>query len=339
MINNSISCGILGFGLYFPDHVRTYKDIAALAGLPEDVVNNKLGINQTYYPGEKDQTSDMAVWAAQDCLRKTGVDPSDIDLIIYFGENYADYPIFSVGAKVQGSIGAVNSWYYDMDCKCGSCIVAMDQAKKYMMCDRDINTVMIAAGYRNVDKVDYRDPSLTFIYDVSCAGAAAILKKGHERRVVLESANLADGRFAEAIVIPGGGSKTPFTPQNIADDYLKYFRLADPSKFREELGAVTMQNLARVTKMACAKSGLSISDVDFVCPLHMKPSAHRQLLTDLGISAEQSFYLSDFGHTGQLDALISMQMADEKKLIQEGDVVALVAMGLGYNWTSGIVRW
>jgi 3-oxoacyl-[acyl-carrier-protein] synthase-3 len=118
-----------------------------------------------------------------------------------------------------------------------------------------------------------------------------------------------------------------------------FVRLADSRKFRDELGAVTMQNLARVTKMACAKSGLSISDLDFVCPLHMKPSAHSQFVTDLGLSMEQSFYLADFGHTGQLDAMISMQAADEKKLIQEGDMVALVAMGIGYNWTAGLVRW
>lgn len=339
MNNHSFTCGIMGIGLYFPEHVRTYKDIARLSGLPEDVVHCKLGINQTHYPGESDQTSDMAVWAAQDCLRTTGVDPGEIDLIIYFGENYSDYPIYSVGAKVQGAIGAVNAWYYDMDCKCGSAVVAMDQAKKYMMCDKDINTVLLAAGYRNVDKVDYTDTNLTFMYDVSCGGAAAILRRGHKRGVVMECANLADGRFADAIVIPGGGSKTPFTPENIGDDYLKCFRLADGKRFREELGAVTMQNLVRVTELACARSGLSLSDLDFVCPLHMKRSAHCQLLTDLGIPAEGSFYLADFGHTGQLDALISMKTAGDRNLIHEGNVVALVAMGLGYNWTAGIVRW
>lgn len=339
MIDHSFSCGIVGMGLYLPKCVKTYKDIAKLSGLPEEVVHSKLGICQTYYPGEKDQTSDMAVWAAQECLRKTGIDPKEIDLIIYFGENHADYPIFSVGPKVQGSIGAVNAWTYDMECKCGSCVVALDQAKKYMMCDESINTVLIAGGYRNVDKVDYTDRSLTFLYDVSCGGAAAIVRRGHDRRVILQSANLADGRFAEAIVVPGGGTKTPLTTENVANNYLNYFRLADGQKLREELGAVTMKNLAQVTRNACTKSGISVSDIDFVCVLHMKPSAHARLLADLGVPPEKSFYLSDFGHTGQLDMLISMHMAEERKLIKKGDLVALVAMGFGYSWTAGIVRW
>ena len=339
MTSDSVGCGIVGFGLYLPEPVRTYKDIAQLSGLPEDVVHFKLGINQTRYPGEKDQTSDMAVWAAEDCLHKTGVDPKDIDLIIYFGENFGDHIIFPFAAKVQGAIGAVNAWYYEMDCKCGTCIVAIDQAKKYMMCEKNVNTVMLVGGYRNVDKVDYRDSALTFMCDVSSGGCAAILQKGRDRGVVLESVSIADGRFAEAIIIPGGGTKTPFTAENINDNYLKCFRLADGRKFRDELGAVTMQNLVKVTKLACEKSGLCLSDLDFVCPLHMKPSAHRQFLIDLGLSLEQSFYLDDFGHTGQFDPMISLQMAAEKKLINRGDIVALVAMGIGYNWTAGIVRW
>lgn len=339
MTNNSHHCGILGTGVYFPENVRTYRDIAKLSGIPEEVIQRKFGINQVYYPGEKDQTSEMAVWAAKDCLRNSGVDPKEIDLIIYFGENYADYQIFSVAPKVQAAIGAVNAWCYDVECKCGSCILALDQAKKYMQYDNDVNTVLIVGGYRNVDKVDYKDPATTFLYNVSSGGAAAVLKKGHDRRIFLESASLADGRFAESVVVPGGGSKIPFTPENIGDDYLRYFRVPDGQKFREELGAVTMVNLAKVTRMACAKSGFSVSDVDFVCVLHMKTSAHCQLLSDLGIPAEKSFYLADFGHTGQLDVLVSMHMAEKKKLLRRGDLVALIAMGLGYNWTAGLLRW
>ncbi len=339
MCREEVTCGIVGIGLYFPENVRTYQDIAKLADIPEEVVLDKLGINHIYYPSEKDQTSEMAVWAAQDCLKKTGIDPKEIDLIIYFGENYSDYPLFSIAPKVQGKIGAVNAWGYDMECKCGSAVVSMDQAKKYLISDDSINTVMIVGGYRNVDKVDYKDKSVSFLFDVSCGGAAAIIKKGNNRRVVLENANIADGQFAESIIVPGGGSRIPFTPENINDDYLKYYRLQDPQGFRNRLAPITIKNLAKVTEMACKKSGLSLSDINFACILHMKASAHRELLGYLNLPPEKSFYLSDYGHCGQLDLLISMRIAEEKKLIKEGDVVALVGMGFGYVWNAGIVKW
>lgn len=335
---SAVECGLMGIGLYLPENVRTAAEIAELSGVPEEVVRHKFGINRIYYPGENDQTSDMAVRAAMDCLGRIGVDPAEIDLVIYFGENYSDYQVFSIAPKVIGAIGAVNAWGYDMECKCGSFVVALDQAKKYMLCE-DIDTVMVVGGYRNVDKVDYKNVSVSFLFDVSCAGAAAIIRKGYPRRVVLENANMADGRFAESVYVPGGGSKHPFNASNINNDYLKYFHVNDPKGFREKLGAISLKNLVKVTEQACLKSGLSVGDIDFACPLHMKISAHLQLLRDLNIPEEKSFYLSDFGHAGQLDAPISLRMAEERHLIQPGDIIAVIAMGFGYVWNAGIIRW
>ena len=331
-------CGIMGIGLYFPDNIRTAEDIAELSGVPVEVVRDKFGINRIHYPGEDDQTSDMAVRAAKNCLEKTGVSPEEIDLVIYFGENYSDYQVFSIAPKVIGGIGAVNAWGYDMECKCGSYAVALDQAKKYLLCD-DIDTVMLAAGYRNVDKVDYSDTSASFLFDVSCGGAATIVRKGYDRRTVLENANMADGQFAESIYVPGGGSKYPFTPENVNDKYLKYFRVNDPQGFRDKLGPITIKNLAKTTEAACAKSGLTLKDIDFACPLHMKRSAHLELLKYLDLPEEKAFYLKDYGHTGQLDGPISLCRAEEQGLIEQGDIVAVIAMGFGYVWNVGIIRW
>jgi len=310
-----------------------------MSNIPEDVILNKFGINQVYVPAEKDQPSDMAVWAAKDCLKKTGIDPEEIDLIIYFGENYSDYQVFSIAPKVIGEIGAVNAWGYDMECKCGSFVVVMDQAKKYMNTEEKINTVMVVAGYRNIDKVNYEDTSVSFLYNLSCAGAAAIIKKGHDKHVVLENENMANGKFAESVVVPGGGSKIPLNSKNILDKNLQYFKLNDPKSFREDLGKVTLDNLVKVTKSACIKSGLTVKDIDFACPLHMKVSAHRQLLQNLNIPEEKSLYLSDYGHTGQLDGIISLKVAEDQGLIKEGDIIAMIAMGFGYQWNAGIVRW
>lgn len=335
----NISCGIVGFGFAFPETVRTYEDISNLSGVPAEVVRDKFGINQIYYPGHDEQTSDLAVAAAKDCLEKTGVDPKEIDLIIYFGENYGDYEIYSIGPKVQYHIGAVNAWCYQLENKCGSAIVAMDQAKKYMMTEDDINTVMLVGGYRNVDKVDYTDTGVSFLFDVSCGGAACILKKGYEHRQFLSAAAIVDGSFSDAIVVPGGGTKCPFTAENINDPYLHYFRLEDPEAFRDRLGKVTLSNLVKVEEMALAKQGLKLSDLDCVCALHMNVKSHKKLFELLDMPIEKGTYLNNFGHVGQLDPLIALNMAEEQGLVKPGDVVGVIAMGFGYIWNAGVIRW
>lgn len=337
--SSNIHCGIVDIGLCLPQHIRTHEEIAALSGIPDRVVQEKFGINKVYCPGQDDHTSDLAVRAAQDCLKRSGIDPAQIDLVIYFGENYSDYQLFNIAPKVIRSIGAVNAWGYDLECKCSSFVVALDQAKKYLLTEDCMDTVMLVAGYRNVDKVDYNDHSISFLFNLSCAGAAAIVKKGHDKHVILSNANIADTRFAESIYVPGGGSKYPFTPDNIHDTRLRSFRLNDSEWFRQALGAVTLDNLVKVTKMACEKSGLSASDIDFACLLHMKASAHRQVLKDLAIDMEKSVYLSDFGHCGQLDGPIALRAAMDAGRLREGDIVALITMGFGYMWNAGILTW
>ncbi|MCL2675333.1 MAG: 3-oxoacyl-ACP synthase [Firmicutes bacterium] len=334
-----IKCGIMGFGFSFPKTTRSYKEIAALSGVPEEVVRDKFGINKVYYPGNNEQPSGLAVEAAKQCLKNTGVGAEEIDLIIYFGENYSDHLVYSIGPKVQKEIGAVNAWCYEVESKCGSAILAMQQAKMYMTLEPDIKTVLLVAGYRNVDLVDYTDRSLSFLFDVSCGGAACILRKGYAKHNFLSAAAVADGSFADAIVVPGGGTALPLNAENVDDKYIRHFRLQDPQIFREKLGAVTLHNLKLVTERALAKDGYTLKDVDFVACLHMNKSSHRKLFELIEIPQEKSFYLADYGHTGQIDPILALALAAKKRLIKKGDLVAIIGMGFGYIWNGGAIRW
>ncbi len=333
-------CGIVGFGVAFPvDGIRDAAEISRLSGVPENVVREKFGINQVFWPRNDEQTSDLAIAAAQDCLKKTGIDPLAIDLIIYFGENYSDYQIYSIGPRVQGMIGAKNAWAYDVEAKCGSCVLAMDQAMKYMQTEDSINTVLLVGGYRNVDKIDYTDKDVSFLYDISCGGAACILKKGYQQHNFLSFAALSDGNFANMILLPYGGTRQPITQDNVHDRHGHYMRLAQPEIFREELSLVTFDNLIKCQEMALAKIGKSLQDLDFAIILHMNVRSHNTLMDRLGLAANQTFYLSDYGHVGQLDTLIALDQAANRGLIKAGDLIALVAMGMGYTWVGGIIRW
>jgi len=336
---DNVNCGIVGFGFAFPDTTRDYKEIAKLSGVPPDVVREKFGINKVYYPGGNEQTSELAIRAAKDCLAGTGVKPLEIDLIIYFGENYADHLIYNLCGKVQGAIGAKNAWGYSIDIKCGSAILAMEQAKQYMQTNDDINTVLLAGGYRNVDWVDYTDSAVSFLYDVSCGGAACIMRKGHGSKQLLSSAAIMDGSFADSIIIPAGGTKLPMTSENIDDPYLHSLRLKEPDAFRERLGKITLPNLAKVLEKALAKCGMTLKDLDFLCPLHMNRKSHEKLLELLGLPPEKAVYLADYGHVGQFDPLIALDMAEKQGLVNSGEIVGVSAMGFGYIWNGAVIKW
>jgi 3-oxoacyl-[acyl-carrier-protein] synthase-3 len=71
----------------------------------------------------------------------------------------------------------------------------------------------------------------------------------------------------------------------------------------------------------------------------MKRSAHEYVLSQLGLSSEQSIYLEDYGHIGQIDQILSLELAERTGKLKNGDVVVIVSAGIGYAWGATTIRW
>ncbi|MCA9968234.1 MAG: hypothetical protein KC423_28505, partial [Anaerolineales bacterium] len=83
----------------------------------------------------------------------------------------------------------------------------------------------------------------------------------------------------------------------------------------------------------------SRSDIDFLNMILIKPSGHREMLERLGLSEEQSVYLGEIGHTGEQDAMFSIREGLAAGRLKDGDLMAIVAAGIGYVWAAGVVQW
>ena len=71
----------------------------------------------------------------------------------------------------------------------------------------------------------------------------------------------------------------------------------------------------------------------------MKRSAHDAVLTRLGLPADRSIYLSDYGHLGQVDQILSLRLAQQRGLLRDGATAVLVAAGIGYVWNALCIAW
>ncbi len=95
----------------------------------------------------------------------------------------------------------------------------------------------------------------------------------------------------------------------------------------------------KVIRSSVAKSELNEENINYLAMLHMKKSAHDYILCALGLQEEQSIYLQNYGHIGQIDQILSLQLAVEEGRVQEGDIVTLVSAGIGYVWGAMTIRW
>ncbi|MFD2046708.1 3-oxoacyl-ACP synthase [Ornithinibacillus salinisoli] len=330
--------GIVSTGTYIPERRMTSREIATRAGIPLEVVEQKLGIMEKTIPGKDDHTAEMGTRAAQVAIQKAGIDPKQIDLVIYIGEEHKEYPLWTAAIKLQHDVGAENAWAFDTALRCGTTIMALKVAKDMMIADPNISTVLLAGGYRNVDFINYENPRTRFMYNLGAGGGAMVLKKGHSENLLLESHLITDGSFSEDVVVPAGGTKNPISKESL-DAGLYQLDVLDPTGMKERLEQKSMKNFITCIERALHKSGYEKEDIDYVAMLHMKRSAHRYVLEQLGVDEVKSIYLEDYGHIGQMDQIISLELAEQQGKLKNGDIVVFVSAGIGYAWGANVIKW
>lgn len=330
--------GITGLGMYLPEGRMTGAQIAEKANIPAAVVEMKMGIIEKVVAGPNDHPVEMSVKAAKEAISEAQVDAKDIDVVIYIGEEHKEYPLWTAAIKIQEEIGAVNAWAFDVQLRCGTAIMAMKVAKSLMLADDSVKTVLLAGGYRNHDFIDYENERTRFMFNLGAGAGAMILQKNAGGHEVLEASLITDGSFSEDVVVPVGGTKEPLTVDHIREG--RYILdVLDPDGMKLRLEQKSLSNFLKVIRQSLQKSGYSENNLHYVAMLHMKKSAHDYVLKELGLSEENSIYLSRYGHIGQIDQILSLCLARKEGKLQEGQIVSLVSAGIGYAWGAITVKW
>ncbi len=344
MIPNTTT-GIVSTGMHLPKTFLTAAEIAEKSNMPEWVVREKLGINKKYVAGPEDHPNQMAVPAAWDCLSKCNIKPEEIDVILCTTEEWKEYLLWTAGIDLAHEIGATNAWAMDIHMRCCTTIAAIKMAKDMMLANADINTVLIAGGYRVADFINFKNQRTSFLFNIGAGAAAMLLRKNWPRNHVLGSHLFSDGSMSKHVIVPASGTVQHPTGEAVARGQF-YFDLVEPEAMKNRLNEVSMRNWLLCIDEALRKSGtrpngepLTRADINYLNMILVKPSAHREMLQDLGLREEQSVYLGDYGHIGEQDSIISIIEGEKQGRLKDGDLMVIVGAGIGYVWGATCVRW
>jgi 3-oxoacyl-[acyl-carrier-protein] synthase-3 len=73
--------------------------------------------------------------------------------------------------------------------------------------------------------------------------------------------------------------------------------------------------------------------------IHVKRSAHRDMLQRLNLMEEQGIYNACYGHIGEQDSIINIIEGVKQRRLKDGDLMMIVAAGIGYVWGAACVKW
>jgi 3-oxoacyl-[acyl-carrier-protein] synthase-3 len=323
--------GLLATASYLPERWMTAAEVGERAGIPEHVIVEKFGLRGKHVAAPDEHVSDLSVRAAQLLLDESGVDPKEIDVVVYYGSMWRDYPVWQVAPNIAHRLGATNAFALEYDNVSHGTSIALRIVRDLLRAEQELKTVLMVAACRESYLLDYTNERSRFMFNFGDGAVAGLVTGDADRNEVLGAHAITNGAYSLQVKVPGGGSRDP--------DGYRFLDVQDPGEMKGGLDHESLPNFVAVARGAAERSGLMLDDIAFVCPLHTKRSMFLALLGELGMREDQAVYLDDTGHMSGVDPLLGLDRAVRDGRVRDGDAVLLLSAGTGYTWAATVVRW
>lgn len=326
---------IAGIGSYVPPRVVTNNDLAKLMTTTDEWIRTRSGIQERRFADEGVYCSDLALQATQNALADAGLEPGDLDFII-FATLSPDHHFPGSGCYLQAKLGVPGIGCLDIRNQCTGFLYALA-----------VGDALIRAGmYRHVLIVgsEIHSSALNFTdegRDVSvlfgdAAGAVVLASSVEEHRGILYSELHADGRFAKVLCMDVWDiSRKPFmTQQSLAAGEI-WPHMDGKTVFKH---AVT--RMAEMITNALGQCRLQPNEIKYFIA-HQANLRINQLVAER-LNLPQEKFLNNIQKYGNTTAASIPLLLDEsyrKGKFQQGDILLMVAFGSGFTWASTLMRW
>ncbi|HUF63361.1 MAG TPA: beta-ketoacyl-ACP synthase III [Verrucomicrobiales bacterium] len=323
---------IAGTGSYVPDRILTNDDLARMVDTSDEWIQSRTGIRERRIAADNQATSDLATRAAERALEQAGVRPEELGLLIVATVS-PDTFFPATACYVQKNLGATNAVCFDVSAACSGFLYALNIARQFISTE-SCEAALIVGAEKLSSIVNWSDRNTCVLF--GDGAGAAVLKRaasgsGHG---VLSSCMGSDGTQTDILVVPGGGSACPITPENAALR-LNTIRMAGREVYKYAVTA-----MRRACEQVMADAGLTAEQIDMVIPHQANIRIIEAITERLGVPPERTFVnLDRYGNTSAAAVAIALDEANRTGAIRRGDHVLLVAFGAGLTWAGAVIRW
>jgi 3-oxoacyl-[acyl-carrier-protein] synthase III len=326
----TVNAGILGTGHAYPEGILTNADLEKMVETSDDWITSRTGIKQRRKAAPGEYTSLFAVRAARQAIERARIDPSDIDLLICATVT-PDQILPSTGCLIQAELGANNAAAFDLAAACSGFLYGLTLANTMIRTGQSRLALVIGAEVLT-QYVDYTDRSTCVIF--GDGAGAAVLGAVEEGRGILASRIRSDGRFAEQLYAPGGGTRLGTSADTLAQG-LHFYKMKG-----NELFKVAVRSMADISREVLQDAGVRAEDVSLFIPHQANQRITDAVAGKLDVDPERIYSnIAMHGNTSSASIPIALDECVDAGRIKEGDYVLLASFGGGVTWGGVLIRW
>ncbi|QMU62905.1 MAG: beta-ketoacyl-ACP synthase III [Flavobacteriaceae bacterium] len=324
-----LTAAITAVGKYVPEYVLTNKELETLVDTNDEWITSRTGIKERRILKTPNKgTSFMAIEAAKDLIRKTNLNPLEIDLVIVATAT-PDVLVASTAVFTATEIGAANAFAYDIQAACSSFLYGMSTAAAYVTSGRYKKVLLIGADKMS-SIIDYSDRTTCIIFG---DGAAATLFEVNEEGLGLQDEYLrSDGIGREFLKIEAGGSILPPSESTVKNkQHFVYQEGKTVFKF-------AVSNMADASEKMLTRNKLTQQDIDWLVPHQANKRIIEATANRINLnSSKVMINIHKYGNT--TSATLPLLLADYEQQLKKGDNLIFVAFGGGFTWGSIYLKW
>lgn len=326
---SKITAAITAVGGYVPEFRLTNQELEKMVDTNDEWIRTRTGIEERRIlkePGKA--SSDMAVPAIQEILRKKKLDPRELDCIIC--ATVTPDMVFPATANIiSDKLGAVNAFGFDLSAACSGFLYALATGAAFIESGRYQKVIVVG-----VDKmsaiIDYTDRNTCVLF--GDGAGAVLLEPATDGTGILDSILRSDGSGRQYLHMKAGGSLKPASIESVtAKEHFAYQEGKAVFKF-------AVVGMADVSAEIMEKNQLTAADIAWLVPHQANLRIIDATANRMGLPKEKVMInIQRYGNTTA--ATIPLCLWEWENQLKKGDNLILAAFGGGFTWGAIWVRW
>ena len=326
---------VLGIGMSVPSRVVTNDELATKMDTSHEWIVKRTGIEERHWVSPGETGADLATKASREAIERAGLQPKDIDLIIYATLS-PDFNFPGTGVFVQRQLGLREIPCLDIRQQCTGFLYGLSIADAYVRTGSFKHVLLIGAEVHSTGlDISTAGRDVTVLFGDG-AGAVVVGRATDDQHVILSTHLHADGSEAEILwtEYPASARNPRISEEAMAER--RHYPVMNGKKVFTH--AVTRMPQAIMEGMIA--NGLKLDDIDMVIPHQANLRINLMVGQMIGLPAEKMHNnIQKYGNTTAASIPICMHEAIELGKIKPGDLVCLVAFGAGLTWGSAFLRY
>jgi 3-oxoacyl-[acyl-carrier-protein] synthase-3 len=349
---------VRGSGMFVPEGVVTNERLSLFLDTSDEWIRQRTGIGERRFARHGQSSSALGAEAARRALADAGLEPGDLDLII-FATMTPDHYFPGNGGLLARALGLDRTHALDIRMQCagflsglqvGDAFIRSGAARRILLVGAECHASLFpwsdadwavlfgesdgpASPEARAWGTAHRDRAVIF-----GDGAGAFVLEAHDEddgRGFAGFLMRTDGNHWDKLHVPGGGSASfpYFSADMCADDRTvpvvegrQVFRLATTAmpEIVREIMALHGEPLSALSLLLMHQANLRINEA---------------VQKSLGLADTQVFHnIQRYGNTTAATLPLVFHEAKAAGRVRPGDLVGFTALGAGLHWGAGLLR-